>query len=63
MTRAELIKHEGESVEIRYKNEIAPQIRSGILFSVTMKVVIFWPFEHDTEIQIKFKNINKIKKL
>ena len=63
MKRSQLIKYEGRSVRIKYKNEIAPQKRTGIIYAVTMKVVIFWPFEHDKEIQILFKDVKDVKEL
>lgn len=65
MKRSELLKYEGESVMLNYKNRIGPQTRSGHIKAVTMEIVIFWPLstEKDIEIQIPFADINSVEEL
>jgi len=63
MDRSELIRYEGESVQLDYIKGDHPHSRAGIVYSVTMKVIIFWPFEQDIEIPIAFEDITGIKKL
>jgi len=60
MIRSYLLKYEGCSIRITYKNEVGEQIRTGVLYSVTQKVIIFWPFEIDNEIPIEFEDIDSI---
>jgi hypothetical protein len=60
MTRSELLKYEGESVRLDYNTKIGPQSRTGVIYSVTMKVVIFWPLEEDKEIPIPIDNIQNL---
>ena len=63
MDRSELIRYEGESVQLDYTKGDHPQSRAGIIYSVTMKVVIFWPFEQEVEIEIPFEDIDNVKEL
>jgi len=63
MDRSELIRYEGESVQLDYTKGDHPHSRAGIVYSVTMKTVIFWPFEQDIEISISFEEIDNIEKL
>jgi len=61
MERYELLKYEGRSVRLTYQNEIGLQIRTGVMFSITMEVVVFWPLNVDNEIMIPFKDIKDIE--
>lgn len=65
MKRGELLKYEGESVMLEYKNKIGPQTRAGHIRAIAMETVIFWPLstEKDIEIQISFTDINSVEKL
>jgi len=65
MKRIELLKYEGKSVILSYKNSIGPQIRTGYIKSIIMETVIFWPLstEEDVEIQISFADINSVEEL
>ena len=66
MDRLKLIKYEGESVLLNYTKGDHPHSRTGLVYSVAIKVVVFWPFEDDNqevEIFIPFEEINDIKKL
>ena len=65
MKRSELLKYEGESVMLEYKNRIGPQIRAGHIKAIAMETVIFWPLstEKDIEIQIPFVDINSVEEL
>ena len=61
MTRKELLKYEQSSVSLEYRNDIGPQQRSGIIYCITQNVVVFWPFEADNELHIKFENIINVR--
>ena len=63
MDRSELIRYEGESVQLDYTKGDHPHSRAEIVYSVTMKAIIFWPFEQDIEIEIPFEEIDNVKKL
>ena len=67
MERSKLLKYEGESVMLYYINEIGSHSRAGLIKSVTMKIIIFWPLtetdEKEIEMQIPFDNIDDIKPL
>jgi len=67
MERSELIKHEGGSVMLYYKNAVGSHSRAGFIKSITMKVVIFWPMtevdEEEVEIQIPFQDIDNVEVL
>ena len=66
MDRSELIGYEGESVQLDYTKGDHPHSRTGLVYSVAIKVVVFWPFEDDNqevEILIPFEEIDDIKKL
>jgi len=60
MIRSYLLKYVLCSVKIDYNTEIGEQVRTGTLYSVGQEVVIFWPFELESEVLIKFEDINTI---
>ncbi|MBA7527663.1 hypothetical protein ES705_19841 [subsurface metagenome] len=60
MIRSYLLKYEGCSVKIDYETEIDEQIRTGTLYSVGQEVIIFWPFELESEVLIRFEDIKSI---
>jgi len=67
MERSKLLKYEGESVMLYYRNVKGSHSRAGVIKSVTMKIVIFWPMtevdEKEIEIQIPFADIEGVKNL
>jgi len=64
MNRSELLKFEGRSVRIEYRTEDLEHSRTGVVYSVTMRMLIFWPFnednEQETEIFIPIPDIDDI---
>ena len=55
------MKYEKSSVRIDYSNRVGDQSRTGFVYSVTSKCVIFWPFEMESEVPILFKDIKSIE--
>lgn len=60
MIRSYLLNYEGCSVKVTYVNEIGEQIRTGTLYAVGQEIVLFWPFELEGEVPIKFEDIKEI---
>ena len=44
-----------------YQNGKGLRVRTGIVYSVTMALVVFWPLNADNEVLIKFKDIKGIE--
>ena len=67
MERSKILKYEGASVMLYYENDIGKHSRAGLVKSVTLKSVVFWPItevdEEEVEILIPFKDINDVKEL
>lgn len=67
MKRSELMKYEQQSVRLSYKiltgDRICPHIRSGVIYSITQEVVVFWPLNvsKKREVLIPFEDIKSIE--
>lgn len=61
MKRSQLLIYETHSVQIIYNTAVGEHCQSGVLYSVTMKLAIFWPFESEIEVQIPIKDVVSIE--
>lgn len=67
MNRGNLLQYEQTSVRLSYKimtgDRMCPHTRSGVIYSVTEEVVVFWPLNvsKKTELRIPFEDIKKVE--
>jgi len=58
MKRQTLLQHESTSCRLNYRTKIGPQSRTGFVYSVGGRNIIFWPFEEDKELVIAIDDID-----
>ena len=67
MTRSDLIRYEGLTVMLRYKGKDSfEHTRTGVVYSVTMERIVFWPLcddEESIEIRIPLSDVKDVKPL